>query len=397
MLTYSQKLDLERLCDSALALHVGTPDPVVCRGMQEELLQLTLQAESRLLRLRREASQCRKELSTAPRKTKEQATHIKTQLSSVHHDIESNDNFLAVLKIVGDTIVFALLDTWDIKPLSFKEGPGYLSGKEGLAVELDAFRICFETGGIAILNDLTNCLRHGDVTFVHPESGRFVLYEAKSSTRVSARGARQKEAAERVMSWLETDRAEGLYDLPGPFFRGATHTAPRYNNRLMHRLVEDAFAHDAATDSPEDGLTYVVVATEFTEELARTSIQDCRGRPIVAPLSASSTWPEGHRPISLLLGSGKAVIAFQSGELIPVVVVDSKVLLDGYKSRGLAVKMSVDGERPLELTHPPVDGVAPLVSIGEHMFKRLFTEALSLEWFLEETSRLPTPPQGLDP
>lgn len=386
---------LERLCDDALALHVGIPDPAACRGIQEELLRLTLETETRLTRLRDEASRYRKGLSIGPRKTKKEATQVKTQLLSVAHDIDNYKNFLAVLKIVGDTIAFALLDTWDIKPLSFKEGPGYLSGKDGLDLEVDAFRTCFDTGGIAILNDLTTCLRHGDVTFVHPESGRFALFEAKSSTRVSARGERQKEAAERVMSWLATDRAEGLYDLPGTFVRGATHAPPRYNTGLMRRLVGEALAHGRAVDSPETGLTYVATATAFSEELARSSIEACRGRPIVAPLSASFRWPEGHRPVSLLLGSGKAVVEFQSGGLILVVIIDSHVLLSGYEARGLAVKFYIDNERPLELTHPPVEGVAPLVSIGEHVFKRLFTEALSLQWFLEETSALPTPPPDI--
>jgi len=395
MLTYSHMQALERLCDDALALHVGIPNPTICRGIQEELLQLTLEIERRLTHLREEAHRCRKGLSAAPRKTKEEAAHLKTALSSVHHDMESNKNFLAVLKIVGDTIAFAVLDTWDIKPLSFKEGPGYLSGKEGLALELDAFRICFDTGGIAILNDLTTCLRHGDVTFVHPQSGRFALFEAKSSTRISARGARQKEAAERVMSWLATDRAKDLYDLSGTFVRGGTHAPPRYNDSLMRRLVKDALTHGTAVASPENGLTYVATTTDFSEELARSSIQACRGKPIIAPLSASSRWPEGHRPVSLLLGSGKSLIEFQSGGLILVVVVDSHVLLSGYESRGLAVKFSIDDERPLQLTHRTVEGVAPSVSIGEHVFERLFTEALSLQWFLEETSILPIPPQDI--
>ena len=72
-------------------------------------------------------------------------------------------------------------DKWDIKPQSFKEPPGFVSEKAGLNFELRILRLVFSSGHVEILNDLTNCLRYGDVSIL--ARGRKLIVEALSGHR----------------------------------------------------------------------------------------------------------------------------------------------------------------------------------------------------------------------
>jgi hypothetical protein len=396
VLTPEDRSAIERLCDEALELHrsaVASTAPY--REIQETLLAFTLRMESSAQNLRSEQSLLRRDLSVGPRRTKKESSLIKARLQETKSDIESCSNALRTLKIIGDTVAFAVMDAWDIKPFAFKEDPGYLSGKVGLEVELDAFRLGFRAGGIAILNDLTTCLRHGDVTFLNPATGELALFEAKSNpNNTSNRTVRQKEAADKVLAWLDTDLADGLYGLPGWFVRGAAHSAPHYNTALMQQLVEKARAMKVASGSPESGLTYVAT-TEFAAENVEDCLASCKGEPVVALLGASTPWPPAHRPVSLLLGSGSSLIDFLSGELVLIVVLDSGELVSGFERRGWRVAFDPEKERPVELYHSQAPGDNPQMSIGGHMYGRLFTEALSLDWFTREASSVPEPPPGI--
>ena len=67
-----------------------------------------------------------------------------------------------------------------MKPLAFEDSPGFLYRKAELEVELRFLRQLERHGFIAILNDLTNDLRYGDVTVVR-DDGYYVMVEMKTS------------------------------------------------------------------------------------------------------------------------------------------------------------------------------------------------------------------------
>jgi hypothetical protein len=67
--------------------------------------------------------------------------------------------------------------------------------------------------------------------------------------------------------------------------------------------------------------------------------------------------------------------------------------MEGFERRGWRVVFRPDEERPIGLYAPDPDSGLQM-SVGSHIFRRLFTEAMSLEWFIHETSSIPEPPPG---
>ena len=122
-----------------------------------------------------------------------------------------------------------------ILALCRNEPPGVMAGKAGLSAELERVEAAWESGSFAILHDLTNCLRIGDVT-VFGQDGPPVTEEIKLSPkrRDSAQLRRIQEAREAVWNGSVLpgdDPREKLYDLAIPFktrldlLRGATERA----------------------------------------------------------------------------------------------------------------------------------------------------------------------------
>jgi hypothetical protein len=178
--------------------------------IQEELLLRIGRAERVIRRTRNEidALKCRLAQRGNDRETSRQ---IKAQRIGAENKIELQREVLAILRAVGDAIAFIYGDRWDLTQLVKHETSGFITGKRGTRFERRAFRQVFHVtkDAVAVLNDVTHTLRHGDITVFSPTSwpeGRFGLFELKSGRGGSrSRTARQSEALERVSNYLRTD------------------------------------------------------------------------------------------------------------------------------------------------------------------------------------------------
>jgi hypothetical protein len=96
---------------------------------------------------------------------RDEASALKVRLKQNASRKDDYDTILLVLRDIGDAVAFTYIDKWDIKPLCLaKEPAGFISGKEGLRLELNIFRYLKSKNKICILNDITNSIRHGDIT-----------------------------------------------------------------------------------------------------------------------------------------------------------------------------------------------------------------------------------------
>ena len=84
-------------------------------------------------------------------------------------------------RCVGDALAWRVFDFQrkQIIALCQNAPPGVMAGKKGLAAELDLVEQARAAGQFAILHDLTNCLRIGDVT-VFGNDGSFETIEVKT-------------------------------------------------------------------------------------------------------------------------------------------------------------------------------------------------------------------------
>jgi len=80
---------------------------------------------------------------------------------------------------VGDTIAVHFLEPDAIKHFGAYPSPGFISGKDGLRVEIGAMRHFSGEGYMVLLNDLTHSVRVGDLTLKKGEEVR--TFEVKST------------------------------------------------------------------------------------------------------------------------------------------------------------------------------------------------------------------------
>ena len=141
-------------------------------------------------------------------------TSRKREIDRASARLDDLKELMFVYRLVGDAIAYIYLDRYDIKPLAFKEGPGFLTGKSGLRWSWLA-SLGAPKGHIAILNDLTNCLRYADLT-VPAARGQPAFFEMKSRKTRYPRDDRQFEKLKRSRIILEDRQAHPALWLPGP-------------------------------------------------------------------------------------------------------------------------------------------------------------------------------------
>lgn len=110
--------------------------------------------------------------------TKDEAKIIKQQIQKLQSLISDYQSLQKYFRSIGDAIAFCYINSIPVKPLAAKEPPVSLSGKKGSRMERMIMRNLFAQGQVVILNDLTNCLRYGDLTI--PIGDRIMVVEVKS-------------------------------------------------------------------------------------------------------------------------------------------------------------------------------------------------------------------------
>jgi hypothetical protein len=112
------------------------------------------------------------------------------------------DRVCRQLRAVGDALAWRALayDRRTIIALSSNNSPGPIAGKSGLPRELGTAVELLNRGSLGLVNDLTNCLRIGDITEVKPDGSK-LLHEVKSNpkARTGPQRRRMNAAVEAIM------------------------------------------------------------------------------------------------------------------------------------------------------------------------------------------------------
>jgi hypothetical protein len=127
-------------------------------------------------------------------------------------------------RCVGDALAWRVFgfERRNIIALCQNDPPGVWAGKAGALAELDLVEQAYrQDGQFAILHDMTNCLRIGDVTIFGNDGSRETI-EVKSNPRRSkstqqSRIKAANEAVENAAPLPGKDRRAHLFDLDVPF------------------------------------------------------------------------------------------------------------------------------------------------------------------------------------
>ncbi|KQR55989.1 hypothetical protein [Brevundimonas sp. Leaf168] len=355
-------------------------------AMQKWLIRELFTAEDKQQQLKAERKVLKAQL--ASRLDKDESRKIKRRVAWLDRRTERLRDVTYVLRCFGDGIAFIYLDRHAVKPLSFegegqviKRSAGSLSGKTGLAMELHVLRSALDHGVPALLCDLTNSIRHGDVCLLGGSDPH--LIEVKTRSDGGARGQRQKVDVTRLNDFFENDGGEVL-GAP-TVARSALSSKPIDHTAALNAVIAAARAEGRCVASPEPGVQ--IVGQRTSSRIPIFSDVVMTGSLGVYSLNAwkmDRTWLS-YRPFTLLIRDPDALFEFIAGDLFLIVVIDFDRLTDAFQEAGLTARLNRDSSYFVSGHWP--DGMEGAWGLSGHYADRIGLELMSPRWVAAEQAR----------
>lgn len=306
---------------------------------------------------------------------------IGKQINGAHEKIIKYKEIIYILKEIGDGVAFTYLDKWDIKPLVFKQASGFISGKLGFRREISIFRSLYRKSILAIFNDITNCLRYGDITAIRYGTPTFL--EVKSSKKSSARLERQMQGLTKVANYLHKDKVEDLYSsTAGTMYRKSMHDKDYYYREKLNALIQSSYQSGDGYLKIEEGLYYCVLQNS-EEPIVKLMNSGLIEVPYFYFINEQKFICQGYYPFTLSIRKPLHLYDFFAGNYVIIVIIDLKVLQGRIEQEGFLVEF-MEGEYPIKITKPGVSHQVFQCNVSQHFLGRLGLEFLSLEWFIKE-------------
>ena len=172
----------------------GHPDDLASvRELNLLVLKEVLRDEQALLRHKGTQRALNMQLKTG-RGSKEASAAIRARLKRITGYIAAREDQIFIWKCFGDALAYIYLDKFSVKHaffetdrLGIKQDAGSISGKEGLQQETDLVLEIIDHGVPAVLCDITNVLRYGDLCLLVGSDP--LLFEVKSSPKLNQVGS----------------------------------------------------------------------------------------------------------------------------------------------------------------------------------------------------------------
>jgi hypothetical protein len=367
-------------------------DPVGRRmlalDIQEELFRRVTRAERRVRSLRDENRSLKAKLATRGL-DRDEARALKQNVTINLDHMDEAKHHLQLCRDVGDAVGFIYANRWDVKPLSNREHAGLLTGKRGARLERAVLREVFRLGKEAILNDLTNSFRFGDITVFLGE-GVFSIMEVKSGRGGNkSRAERQKEAIDGVLGYINTD--ERNLD-GGLLIRRAPPCQASYHVDTINRLLSIATQRGWVHEEVEHGLHYFIIDGEDETPMDEVLSALVSCRPMLIFVNNQKYTGCSYFPFLLSFEDPETAFKFYSGETVILVAVDMNHVANVLASRDFKLHITGEPNWPWEIEWL---GAGKSISennrikVGGHIIGRLGAEFLSLEWLLQYAIHTP--------
>jgi hypothetical protein len=350
--------------------------------IQGVLIRLVTITEGNIARVREHARANTVKLKGS-RLPKDETRILRKDIQKYRKRVADYQYLKFIWKCFGDGIAFIYLDKFSLKHTFYdthdyvpKQDAGALSGKTGLKQEW-AFVKMFKDNDIpALLCDLTNTLRHGDVcVLVGPDP---ILIEVKSSKHANDRVERQVQSIKSLNRFFENDEARN--------FRGVPHVSrvefspPEITHvDALSRCIENSEGKAAFVVTPEPGLHYLCLReTGGLGELLAGTINSDTTVSILNEAKRDQSWPP-YFPFTLSIRNPIHLYEFIRGDFTLAVAVDCAELRRQFLSRGHEFVLSQDENWAIWMRGTGEEGAS---AISRQMFGRLFHEFQSLAWFV---------------
>lgn len=343
-----------RLGMAALLLHAikEAPDNFKALGeLHRMLLRQIINCERRIKRLKNARQRIRSFLSSK-RPAKATATKLKKVLRGIDGRVKDIHHLLFLWRCFGDGIACIYQSTYSLKHLYFdadyqvKSDPGFVLGKEGLIREYRLLRKALQMKVPAVLSDLTNIIRHGDVCLLAQVDP--VPIEVKSSSNRNDRVRRQIEQLQVLHEFYTNDGAASFRGLPSK--RIAVKSPVVSYEREFNECMTTAYTNGMQIVSPEPGLTYICARTEgqWSSAMLEAVETHSNGSTLCVALTPDPTWlPHYSFTVSL---SPANTVSFMQEVVIGVVLIDLAILKDLLVQKNLNPVILMDGVHALQVS-----------------------------------------------
>lgn len=357
-------------------------------GLQMDLLKEILSQEEFISALKNEIKNKKARLRKGYL-TKNESMEIKSTIKDLKENIKSAQNSIYIYKCFGDGIAFKFIDKWNWKRFIYeidspdmKSDAGSLSNKDGLSRELLVLLEIFKNEVPAILNDLTNIIRYGDICLLGVNEPYVI--EVKSSNNFNKRVIRQVNAVNKLHSYLTEDVADiGGF---GELRRMNTINEEKHFNKDFNELFSNLNGQELIKKSPEEGIHYIAMRTSLQDQVEYEHAFEGIEQPMFFYLNILKNEQEwgNYYPFTLFIKSSKALYDFITGEVFIMVLLDLKIIKKKSKDLGLEVEIVFDGATALKFIKKMTREEPITINVSEHFFCRIPYEFVSLDWLFKE-------------
>lgn len=394
--------ETERLGMAALLLDKIRQNPsdlVPLLGLQRFLLRQIFRVEYRIKRLK----SARGRMLSLLRKgsSKECSSALKALISKTQARTEDLHQLLFLWKCFGDGIACTYQSSYSLKHLYFdadygiKSDPGFITGKAGFVQEYRLMRKGIRWGVPAILSDLTNIIRHGDVCLMGAADP--VPIEVKSSKNTNARVRRQLEQLRLLREFYDNDGAAIFRGVPNVRRIETVDPVLSYE-AVFNECMVQAQVNGVDFRSPEPGLTYICGWNVSRDDRAivKALNNHLNDSTLLLGLTPDASWLPA-KSFTVTMTPANAVL-FMQEKYTCGVLIDLAVLKQLLEERDLNPVMVMDGTSAIQIAprmspdrqacDSRKSGKAPSEAVGifrisEFHLLRSAMQFESLRWFAD--------------
>lgn len=373
-----------RLCRLLRVIESNPDNLDVVKQLNVNLVTEILRDERHIVRHKLAIKELRRALRN-DRPSRALSTLLRANISRTQRYVDKYIEQIYVWKCIGDAVAYAYIDSFNIKHVFFdteygmpKQNAGALDGKDGLANELAILFSAIEHGVPAVLCDVTNVLRFGDVCLLGGSDP--VPIEVKSSKRLNQRGKRQKASLEKLMKFLEEDQAKDFRGTPLMKRVESSVSCREYSNDLNH-CIEEAYRDGYNVICPERGVIYAaILGDEGASELVTNLNMDVA---VVAHLNTDKSarnWAP-YIPFINSIRNLDHLYDFMIGNLSILVCLDVAYICDLMLLPNWKVSFVEDVDIAIVLKNSETGGK---FVISRQFFGRMIYEFVSPQWFVQQ-------------
>lgn len=352
--------------------------------LQEKLIVSITRIENRIRKHRLEIREIKAYLGNrANNVDRFQATDLKDHVSYLKDRIETEYHLLFQYRSIGDSIAFTFIDRHDIKPQAEKQSAGFISNKKGNRAERRALRHVFNTGGIAVLNDLTNYLRFSDLTIIHDYNDwiPFEIKSGKASAR-NARATRQLENSEKLFNYIFDG---GTLEIPGTDWtrrRVAQTSRTKDHVKKFNKLIIKARQEGSIIEMLEEGFGCLI---SYSMAVPRDikKMFNFKSPPHAVFLNKYKNTETMGVPLLMLFSNPDHYIDFLAGEIHIMIVFDVSILDTYAKKQSYRFLTREDRNFPYEFVPKTEDRLS--FHVSDYAISKIFFQLLSPKWWVKET------------